>query len=165
MSKVKPHPSQELLQEWFTDMGSYLKWNKRGKGIKIDRAGSLGSDGYIQLTFQRSNYKAHRLMWILRNGPIPDGLEVDHIDGDRSNNLDSNHRLGTRSQNARNIIAMKSNTSGHTGISPHCGKWVVHIRLNKKPTHVGYYETIEEAIEARDEAWALHYGEFTCRGY
>lgn len=36
---------------------------------------------------------AHRYAWELRNGPIPDGYHIHHIDGDRGNNEPENLEL------------------------------------------------------------------------
>jgi hypothetical protein len=41
--------------------------------------GGAKSFGYGQLTFRRKGYKAHRLAYELLVGPIPDGLQIDHL--------------------------------------------------------------------------------------
>jgi hypothetical protein len=50
-------------------------------------------------------------------GAIPEGLVVDHIDRDSSNNLIDNLRLVTGEVNARNSRMSVNNTSGITGVS------------------------------------------------
>lgn len=40
---------------------------------------SLGSTGYGQTFFQGKVTKAHRAAWIKANGPIPDGMFIDHM--------------------------------------------------------------------------------------
>lgn len=40
---------------------------------------STGSHGYAQAWDGETNALAHRLVWEFHNGPIPDGLTVDHI--------------------------------------------------------------------------------------
>lgn len=47
---------------------------------------------------------------------------------------------------------IKSNTSGYCGISIVNGKYRVRIQLNKKSKHIGYFFTLEEAIQARKKA-------------
>lgn len=47
----------------------------------------------------RQREYAHRLVWIAFVGPIPEGLEINHIDGDRDNNRLENLELVTRSGN------------------------------------------------------------------
>jgi len=40
--------------------------------------GAKNSDGYGNLTYRGKPYRAHRLAWILTNGPVPEGMEVCH---------------------------------------------------------------------------------------
>lgn len=42
---------------------------------------------------------AHRLVWTVLRGPIPQGLDINHIDGKKTNNHPSNLELATRSEN------------------------------------------------------------------
>ena len=46
----------------------------------------------------------------------------------------------------------KNNTSGFVGVSYHNGKarWAASVGVNYKKVHIGYYSTIEEAVQARD---------------
>lgn len=43
--------------------------------------------------------KVHAIVWEVHNGPVPAGLEIDHIDGNKSNSHLSNLRLVTHAQN------------------------------------------------------------------
>ena len=61
-------------------------------------------------------YFCHRVIWELFNGPIPEGMVIDHLDGNSSNNLISNLALKTPSGNQRNRKKNKNNTSGKTGV-------------------------------------------------
>lgn len=63
-------------------------------------------DGYLKFTTVQTpekitrNFLLHRLMYELFIGPIPDGMTVDHIDGDKLNNHPSNFQLLTSEENA-----------------------------------------------------------------
>ncbi len=64
------------------------------------------SAGYIHLSSGPSrkvrNYiMAHRLIWIVAKGDIPDGLEVNHINGLKTDNRINNLELVTRADNVR----------------------------------------------------------------
>jgi hypothetical protein len=45
------------------------------------------------------NIYAHRVVWVFHNGPIPMGLEINHIDGVKSNNILANLELVTTAEN------------------------------------------------------------------
>ena len=45
---------------------------------------------------------------------------------------------------------MKNNTSGFVGISVVGKKWRVRIKVLKKEQYIGYFDSIEEAVQARD---------------
>lgn len=67
--------------------------------------------------FSRKLYFAHRIIWELHNGAIPDGMEIDHINGDSTDNRIENLRLATREVNTRNRKKFRNNTSGSAGVS------------------------------------------------
>lgn len=94
----------------------------------------------------------HRFLLGLRPG---DGNEVDHKDGDGLNNRRSNLRLATRQQNNynRHNVA-RNNTTGVTGVHYYkrTGKYTAHITRNYVTHHLGYFDTIEEAMIARATA-------------
>jgi hypothetical protein len=63
-----------------------------------------GSKGYRNVRLPDESgrwrtFKAHRLVWWWHHGPVPDGLQIDHIDGDKSNNRIENLRVVTQAEN------------------------------------------------------------------
>ena len=104
---------------------SGLRWNTG------EAAGSLGG-AYYRVTGKA----AHRLVWELHNGPIPDGMEVDHKNRDKIDNRIENLRLATREQNRANVATYSNNTSGTKGVyfdNSKCA-WVAKIKVDGK-TH------------------------------
>ena len=87
---------------------------------------------------------------------------VDHIDNDRKNNHISNLRWATNSENGMNMSKMKNNTSGVTGVmwNKRRKKWRAQITIDNIKKHLGYFETIEEAKEARIKAVNKLFKEF-----
>lgn len=147
------------------DSGVFTWANPPGPKIKKGRiAGGKNSDGYINIKFKLRNYKAHRLAWLYMEGYFPeDGIEIDHIDRDRSNNKWSNLRLASKACNIRNSKVHSDNTSGVTGVSLASDhkKWIARISVNSKMLYIGRYDTFNDAVVGRYEK-ELEYGYDTC---
>jgi len=88
------------------------------KGILGD-AGCLYQDKgakFWRVKFNNKSVSVHRLIWVLFNGPIPDNMVIDHIDGDSTNNSIENLRCITKKLNCMNKKMSKANSSGSTGV-------------------------------------------------
>jgi hypothetical protein len=119
----RPDPSQEEVLQKFRyepELGALYWIATRRKGRL---AGCINSQGYwivggIGLPYRkrRAQYKAHRLIWIYHFGPIPQGFEVDHINGIRSDNHIGNLRLATSLGNSQSLKRRKDNNSGIRGV-------------------------------------------------
>lgn len=77
--------------------------------IEPCRAEARMGNGYlgIKVQIERRQYwmYAHRLVWEKLNGPIPEGLEINHIDRDRTNNRPCNLEVVTPSENMRHAYS------------------------------------------------------------
>ena len=93
---------------------------------------------------------------------IPSDMEIDHKDMNRLNNRRSNLRCVTHQQNQVNQGLQKNNTSGYAGVSffPARGKYRARIKISGKDIHLGYYRTIEEAVQARNWAERCLFGPY-----
>lgn len=166
MKPRKNEPTQEQLRQAFVDDGINLVWNVSRKGAKFGQvAGSMSGDGYWQVWFNGTNWKAHRLLWIFRNGPIPEGHYIDHIDGCRTNNSAENLRLCSPAQNMGNLKNRRSNKTGVKGVHQNAaGKFVAAMRILGRSTHLGTFDTLEEASARVEAVRALVHGEFSNHG-
>lgn len=93
----------------------------------------------------------------------PTGFVVDHIDCNGLNNLRSNLRLATPSQNQHNKRRQKNNKSGLKGVSfdKKNKKWLSCICLNGRRYNLGRYQTPEQAHEAYRKAADDMHGHFS----
>lgn len=113
------------------------------------------SKGYRIFHCRSVTYGAHRVVWAFVNGPIPDGLQIDHINGVRHDNRIENLRLVNTKTNCENKHeALPNNRSGYLGVSYHKTKkrYCASIRISGKLVHLGYYPTPEAAHQAYLEA-------------
>jgi hypothetical protein len=92
----------------------------------------------------------------------PNGMVVDHINGNPSDNRKQNLRIVTQHQNAMNARLNINNTSGTTGVSwdKENNKWIAAIGVNNKNIKLGRFINIEDAIKARKEAEDKYFGEY-----
>lgn len=96
---------------------------------------------------------AHRLAWLWMTGAWP-SEEIDHRDGDPSNNRWSNLRAANRRLNQENLRKpLVTNSCGFLGVTyTHSGKrikrWRATIMVNRVQKHLGRFHTPEEAHAA-----------------
>ena len=110
----------------------------------------IGENGYRQTRILGFLVLAHRAAFALMTGEWP-AHQVDHINGNRSDNRWCNLRLADQATNSRNMALSKRNTSGRIGISYDANRkrWVAQGRANKVQFNLGRFATMAEAIEAR----------------
>lgn len=94
----------------------------------------------------------------------PPGLEWDHIDRNKHNNVPDNLRLATRSQNMANRPKNKNNSSGYKGVRwvNRPTPWQARITVDYKEVHLGSFNNIEQAAVAYNDAALKYFGEFAC---
>ena len=87
---------------------------------------------------------------------------IDHIDGNKANNLRNNLRICTQDCNAKNHKAFITSTSGVCGVvkTKSGKKWAAQIWHNNKMERLGTFETFEEACAARKAGEEKYFGEY-----
>jgi len=113
-------------------------WRKNGKGY----------------AYKIREYKAlflHNFVFELLCIPVPDGFELDHWNRDKLDNQFANLRIVTNAHNQYNRGLRKDNSSGFRGVSWYetKSKWRTQIKHRGTVLHLGYFQSLEEAIEAR----------------
>lgn len=124
-------------------------------------AGGINRQGYIRLSINKSEYKAHRLAWLYMTGEMPKDF-IDHINGIKTDNRWCNLREATNTENNRNTGLLPTNTSGYKGISLNkkTKKWIAQASIGNKNKYLGSFEKPEEAANAYKEYVKLIHGEF-----
>lgn len=144
---MNQHQLKQIL-DYNPDTGVFTWKISLSKNVPIGQiAGYRRPDGYIQVGILGKSWLAHRLAWLWVYGEFP-SLDVDHIDGDPSNNKIENLRVVPHINNQQNQRrASKNNKSGFLGVSKDKYSFRAKICVNKKIVCLGSFKTPEEAHE------------------
>jgi hypothetical protein len=144
-----------LIVEYDHETGLFRRLvASKGCSLKIGwTKGSLSYRGYRKMNLLKKSYELHRIAWLIYYGDWPK-KNIDHINGDKSDNRICNLRDATVVENARNSGMSRANTSGHIGVRYYerYGKWRAEIKVNYRNIHLGLFDTMDQAIEARKSA-------------
>ena len=149
---------QERFHKLYTYDDGLLISKLTGKALcNMDR------DGYIRVRVDGKEYRAHRVIWEMFNGPIPEGMLIDHIDRDVYNNRIENLRLVTRQQNNANTGKKPNKYDLPKGVTKNGKRFRAKI-YHKGETHcLGTYDTPEEAGVVYTEAAEILNGEYAAK--
>lgn len=113
--------------------GDLYRKNHRISSYNGVKAGYVDLRGYVRTKLFSKMTFAHRVIWEMHNGEVPDGMEIDHINGVKHDNRMENLRCVDRWLNCKNAAMRKDNKSGQTGVSFSKAKnlWMVRIQVNK----------------------------------
>lgn len=90
------------------------------------------------------------------------GFEIDHINLDTFDNRRCNIRYCTHQQNQMNQPLQRNNTSGVSGVSfyPPRQKFRARIKVFQREIHLGYFDTFEDAVKARNIGMLCMFGQY-----
>lgn len=157
--------SIEFLRAVFTydpDTG-LLRWRvSPPKGQRRGEvAGRKFSTGYIRVHVWSRTLPVHRVAWAMYFGRWPRS-EIDHINHDRADNRIANLREASSAQNSANLRLNPRNQTGVRGVywNARRQKYCADIAANRKRYRLGYFDTLEAAKAAYDEASLRLHGPF-----
>ena len=140
------------------ETGQLINKINRRKARAGEIAGTQRPDGYSQVCIDKTILLVHRVVFALAHGYWSD-LEIDHINGDKSDNRAANLREATKSQNGANKRLCRDGLKGASWCK-RAKKWRTTLRKDGKQFHIGLFETAEEAHAAYMAAATRHHGTF-----
>jgi hypothetical protein len=151
MSERKPIDVDEVKKTFRIRNGNLERLNYRypnGKWTVVKNWGNNGG-GYCQVGFNGTMIYYHNIIWILSTGKdIPQGLEIDHINGNKIDNRIENLRLVTHRVNGQNRKEHRDGLLVGCVFYKREKKYYSRIRINSKRIYLGLYETEQEAHRA-----------------
>lgn len=128
--------------------------------------GWLTSQGYGKFKTGGKHVAAHRYAWERVNGPIPEGMQIDHICHNPACVKAEHLRPATQPENVRNLSGPTANNkhSGVRNVGKMGERWRVRITKDGKTHQLGCYDTIEEASAVAEAGRARLFGAFAGKG-
>jgi hypothetical protein len=135
-------------RKWFSSDNACNAWNAR---FAVKSVSSRASYGHLRVSIFHERYLAHRIIFFYIRGRWP--VEIDHINRRPADNRWSNLREVPHRVNLHNQSMPKNNRSGRIGVSWYTRKrkWQAKIWVDEG-IHLGYFDTFQEAAEARRAA-------------
>jgi hypothetical protein len=150
--------------ESFASVPAYYRYHALfcGKvaGTKASRSAAQGGGPKrINVSVDGVEYAAHNIIWLIVNGTqAPSDMEIDHKNCDPWDNRLSNLRLSTHTQNMQNGKNRKRDLP--RGVYRKHGKYTAAIRINKRLSNLGFFDTVQEASAAYWTEANKHFGQF-----
>lgn len=141
--------------EHFKNERGFKCFNAQKTGKPAGCISEHGGGKYYKVRLNKTKlYFSHRVIWEMHHGEIPQGMDIDHKDGNGLNNRLDNIRIVTKSGNMKNRRIGVHNKSGYHGINwvPRLSKWVAQITSDGVTTNVGTFSNFSDAFDARKDA-------------
>lgn len=146
---------------YYEDGQIFYRPEFKAKGIRRGfPVGNPNKDGHLKATVNKKTVFVHRIVWEMINGPIPDGMTIDHINHIRDDNRIENLRLATRQQNVHNTLQRDGNLP--RGVRERNGRFFAVVKVGGKQVWGGGYSTPEEASEVATCMRNELHGGFAC---
>ena len=151
MTKRKPIDVEELKKVFRIRNGKLERIDLRrtdGKWKVVENKKN-NTKGYCQVGFNGTRVLYHVIIWILSTGKdIPEGMQIDHKNGNKLCSTMSNMRLVTSRQNNQNKKIHRAGSLVGASYRKGHNDWRSDIVIDKNQIFLGLYKTEQEAHEA-----------------
>lgn len=156
--KALAYDPQTGIFKWRKRSDCSVQWNSRFAGTV---AGWSDWKGYILITINYVDYRAHRLAWAYVTGKWPSN-DIDHKNRKTSDNRFENLREATRTENNGNAKVRKDSQSGIRGVSWDKSRkqWMARCSFHKKVILQKRFDKKSDAIAAYKQVAKAVFGEF-----
>lgn len=148
-------PSDFYPSEKKSQLSMARSWNSANAGREAFTAECKAysdKSGYKFGSINGCPTTAHRVIWMIFHDDAP--VVIDHINGDRGDNRIVNLRNTDNKGNSKNRRNSGRNTSGQAGVDFWTSRqmWRARVWSDGKAKYLGYFNTKQEAIDARKAA-------------
>ena len=154
MPKRNPIDVEEFKKVFRIRNGNLERLNyhyPNGKWTVVDNKNN--NNGYCQVRFNGENILYHVIIWVLSTGEdITQGMEIDHINGDKLDNRIENLRVVSHRINTQNQMVHRNGQLVGCCFDKSTGKYQAQINIGEKRVFLGRYKTEQEANEAYEIA-------------
>lgn len=156
---MKKLPSKEMVLKHYSycSESGVFKYARKTNQRNVGDIVKPYATGYVYLHINNKSYAAHRVAYMLCHKDLYE-LQIDHINHVRHDNRICNLRLVTNKENSKNSSISKRSKTGFVGVlwRKDAKKFRSHIMVDGKEIHLGYFETLIDAVIARIKANKKH---------
>ena len=151
---------QETWNVIFEYRHGVLYWRKDVDNVMAGLPAGFMSGEYLYVRYLGKAYAVHKVIYEMHHGDTEG--PVDHRNRNKLDNLITNLRKATKSQNEANTEKRATNTSGYKGVYwlKNARKWRAKIDCDKQQIHIGLFECKHAAAAAYNSKAAELFGEF-----
>lgn len=156
-------PTNPGNRELFLNPEDAFAARTRRDGDCLTWTGSKDAKGYGRMSISGRLVGVHRFAWERENGPIPDGMQIDHTCWNRACANTEHLRLATNQENRSSLSGAINGRALPRGVWKSGKRYAAKVVRKGVPYYLGLHDTPEEASRAASAKRAELFGEFAGR--